>query len=117
MALDKATQKAVLFQHMKHHAGGISTLEAIKLYGIVRPAARIADLRDDGHIIRTERVPVLDDDGKEISHYAQYHLVATTDEVDRILAEDLWNECDREARMEDAYADRDEDHDPYDDRY
>ena len=115
MALDKASQKAVLLNHMKTRA--ISTLDAIKLYGIVRPAARIADLREDGHIITTERVQVLDEKGKEISHYARYRLVASTDEIDRILKEDLWNECDREARMEEADADRDEDQDPYDDRY
>lgn len=115
MALDKASQKAVLLNHMKSRS--ISTLDAIKLYGIVRPAARIADLRDDGHYIRTERVPVLDEKGKEVSHYARYHLVATTTEIDRILAEDLYEECARDARLEDYERWEQSDPLPFDDRY
>lgn len=115
--MDRASQKAVILQHLKSHGGGISTLDAIKLYGIIRPAARIADLRDDGHLIRTERVPVLDDDGREISHYAQYHLVATNDEINRILDEDLTHECADEYRLQQYYEQEREEPIPFDDRY
>ena len=49
------TQKEQILYHLQIH-GKITDLEAYRDYAIRRPAARICDLRKDGHKIRTERV-------------------------------------------------------------
>ena len=47
------TQKREVLQHLRR-TGALTPLEAIGVYGIFRLAARINDLRGDGHSINTE---------------------------------------------------------------
>lgn len=72
--MEREKQTAVVLNHLKYR-GGLTAIEAVKIYGIMRLAARIADLRDSGIGIRSERVAVLDERGKEVGHFARYHLV------------------------------------------
>lgn len=52
----------------------ITPLEALHMFGCLRLAARIFDLRADGHNIETQRIEV-GDDGKQV---AQYRLIHTS---------------------------------------
>jgi hypothetical protein len=72
--MEREKQTAVVLNHLKYR-GGLTAIEAVKIYGIMRLAARIADLRDSGINIRTERVSITNDKGKEVMHFARYHLV------------------------------------------
>ena len=64
------SQKAQILRHMEKR-GPITALEALRLFGCFRLAARIADLKEDGHTIHTETVTDLT--GKR---YASYSLQA-----------------------------------------
>ena len=66
-------QEQLLLDHMEQK-GSISTLEAIRLYNIVRPGARISDLRSKGFNIKTELVYRKRRDGRQ-THFAVYSLV------------------------------------------
>ena len=72
--MEREKQTAAVLNHLKQY-GGLTALEAVRNYGIMRLAARIADLRDSGINIRTERVSVRDEKDCEVAHYARYHLV------------------------------------------
>lgn len=72
--MEREKQTAVILNHLKQY-GGLTALEAVRNYGIMRLAARIADLRDSGIPVRTEMVKILDERGKVIEHFARYHLV------------------------------------------
>ena len=48
------SQSTQLISHMKEH-GSITGLQALKLYGCMRLAARVYDLRMKGHRIETQR--------------------------------------------------------------
>lgn len=61
------TQEKMVLEYMKTHKG-ITALGATRL-GIMRLAARISDLRGEGHIIDTE---IEKRNGK---HYARYYLI------------------------------------------
>lgn len=50
-----ATQNQIVLGHMRMY-GGISSFTAFEKYGITRLAARIHDLRDQGHVIETHNV-------------------------------------------------------------
>jgi len=56
-----------ILQHLRRKP--ITPIQALNLYGCFRLAARILDLRDEGHDIRTELVR------KGGTHYAKYTLV------------------------------------------
>jgi hypothetical protein len=60
------TQTARILSHLK--VGPITPLQALECYGCFRLAARIAELRDQGYNIHTERVTT----GEKT--YARYHL-------------------------------------------
>lgn len=62
----KPSQKNLIHQHLKMEP--ISPLEALEEYGCFRLAARIADLREDGHNIETVQTK---QNGKR---YATYRL-------------------------------------------
>jgi hypothetical protein len=69
---DEATgisQNKTIFNHMKTK-GGITQLQATRLYNITRLAPRISDLKRAGHIIDREMIPT----GK-FGKYARYFLV------------------------------------------
>lgn len=46
------SQDADILYHL-HNVGGITPLDALKLYGIFRLGARINDLRNEGYNIKT----------------------------------------------------------------
>jgi hypothetical protein len=51
--MELANQKLAILNYM--YAGKtITQLEALDMFGCMRLASRIRDLRDDGHIIRTD---------------------------------------------------------------
>lgn len=55
-----------ILRHMQEK-GSITALEALDLYGCFRLAARIKDLREDGHMIVTEEVTLANN--KTIAKY------------------------------------------------
>ncbi|MFI8224248.1 helix-turn-helix domain-containing protein [Pseudomonas sp. NPDC085632] len=55
-------------------AGPIDTFTAIRELNIVRPGARINELRDMGHRIMTERLTLTDDQGRTHRGMALYYL-------------------------------------------
>ena len=63
------TQCEGILQYMKSN-GGITSMDAFRL-GCTRLAARISDLKKDGHRIRTERVT------EKGTTFARYHLEET----------------------------------------
>ncbi len=58
----------------KHDFGSITQLEAMQDIGCMRLAARIADLKRDGHAIRREMETSKNRYGEDTS-YARYRLV------------------------------------------
>lgn len=60
------TQNAQILAHLKT-GKSITPLDALKLYGCFRLGARIFELRQDGHNIHSERVPV--GPGKLVASY------------------------------------------------
>ena len=61
------TQAEALLAHLRRGDEGITSLEALKLYGIGRLAARVYELKQDGHAISEELVEVAN--GKRVSRY------------------------------------------------
>ena len=61
----KLSQKKHLLYYLQEH-GSITALEALKIIGSLRLAARIKDLRDEGHNITTENIRI---NGKMIAKY------------------------------------------------
>ena len=70
--MPKVTQGYKILNHLKDF-GPVSTLEIIKLYNIVRPAAVVKELRDIGYPIETTIVWKKREDGS-VTHYAIYSL-------------------------------------------
>ena len=68
----KASQNARILAHMK--VAPITPMEALKYAGCLRLGARIYDLRDAGHDIRTEMVTVQNSRG-ERKRVARYRLI------------------------------------------
>ena len=68
----KASQNARILAHMK--VAPITPLEALKYAGCLRLGARIYNLRDAGHDIRTEMVTVQNSRG-ERKRVARYRLI------------------------------------------
>jgi len=66
------TQCEKILRHLNEH-GTITRREALLDYGIARLAARIRDLRERGHSIRTEMIEVTNHDNSK-SRVAKYHL-------------------------------------------
>lgn len=65
-------QRARLLERL--HAGPIDTFTAIRELNIVRPGARINELRDLGHKILTHRLALTDDQGRTHRGMALYYL-------------------------------------------
>ncbi|WP_425327998.1 helix-turn-helix domain-containing protein [Pseudomonas nitroreducens] len=68
-------QRARLLAYLRQH-GSINTFEAIRLLNILRPGARIAELRAKGHNIVTHLGTLKDDQGREHQNVATYYLSA-----------------------------------------
>lgn len=67
------TQNDQILQWLKNHRT-ITPLDALQMFGCLRLAARIFDLRADGHNIETQRIDV-GEGGKQV---AQYRLIHTS---------------------------------------
>lgn len=65
-------QRARLLERLQ--AGPIDTFTAIRELNIVRPGARINELRDLGHKILTHRLTLTDDQGRKHRGMALYYL-------------------------------------------
>jgi len=61
------TQAESILSYMKKSS--ITSIDALKLFGCFRLAARIKDLRNKGHLIHTE---IIKENGKQ---YARYWLL------------------------------------------
>lgn len=61
------TQVQSLLRHLQRDDSGITSLEALKLYGIGRLAARVYELKQAGYLINEELVEV--GEGKRVSRY------------------------------------------------
>lgn len=46
------TQQELILRHLEEY-GSITSLEAVELYGIMRLASRVSELRQDGHLIES----------------------------------------------------------------
>lgn len=68
----KATQLTRLLQYM-NECGWITPLDALREFGCMRLAARIHDLKAQGHVIVDERVHTSNRYGDKVS-FKQYRL-------------------------------------------
>lgn len=72
-ASERGRQAAAVLHHLRR-GDGLTSTEALDLYGISRLAAVVHDLRRDGHAIRTERVQVKRTHGEGMANVARYWL-------------------------------------------
>ena len=68
-------QRMRLLAYLSQH-GSINTFQAIALLNILRPGARIAELRAQGHGIVTHLSTLKDDHGRDHQKVATYYLSA-----------------------------------------
>ena len=66
-------QRARLLSHLREH-GSINTFEAIRLLNVLRPGARIFELRARGYKIATHLGVLKDDQGRLHHRVATYYL-------------------------------------------
>ncbi|MGE6780679.1 helix-turn-helix domain-containing protein [Vreelandella titanicae] len=71
-ATDSASQRTRILARLK--LGPVTTLELIQDENILRPGARICELRERGHDIRTHLQDVIDPWGRQHSRVALYYL-------------------------------------------
>ncbi|NVF13754.1 helix-turn-helix domain-containing protein [Vreelandella maris] len=71
-ATDSASQRVRILARLKR--GPVTTLELILDENILRPGARICELREKGHDIRTHLQDVIDPWGRKHSRVALYYL-------------------------------------------
>lgn len=74
MGKTKVTKEDRILYHLKTR-GSITSIEAVALFGVTRLSARIYDLRQKGHRIKSEKVNGVDRYGTKI-WYTRYTLVA-----------------------------------------
>lgn len=67
------SQASDILDYLKAHEEGITPLEALRLFGCMRLAARIADLKADGHTI------AMTEEAHEGGRHARYRLVTSTE--------------------------------------
>ena len=65
-------QTEQILDYMKNF-GGITPMDALKDIGCMRLAARIADLKREGHMIKSEKVPGRRRDGSKV-YFERYSL-------------------------------------------
>ncbi|KTT02151.1 helix-turn-helix domain-containing protein [Pseudomonas sp. RHF3.3-3] len=68
-----SAQRTRLLAYLRQH-GSINTFQAITLLNILRPGARISELRGLGHNIATHLGTLKDDQGREHPKVATYYL-------------------------------------------
>jgi hypothetical protein len=69
-----AAQRMRLLAHLRHAA--ISTIDARRDLNIMMPAARVKELREEGHRIVTVRISRADTEGRQHHNVALYTLVS-----------------------------------------
>lgn len=74
----RENQCELILRYMDEH-GSITSLEAMKLFGCMRLASRISDLRKRGYLIVRNMVRLEDEDGNFKCNYAEYHLAGEED--------------------------------------
>lgn len=72
---DAASQHARILARLKQ--GAATTIELIQEENILRPGARICELREKGHDIRTHLQDVIDPWGRKHSRVALYYFPTT----------------------------------------
>jgi hypothetical protein len=65
---ERASQNMRILAHLKKAT--LTPLEALKLYGCFRLGARVYDLRQDGHAIKSR---LIEKDGKRVAQYSLTH--------------------------------------------
>lgn len=70
-----SAQRMRLLAYLRLH-GSINTFQAIVLLNILRPGARISELRAQGHGIVTHLGTLKDDQGRDHQKVATYYLSA-----------------------------------------
>lgn len=73
MKKNKMTQEDMVLQHLKEF-GGITALDAVREYGILRLSARILNLRKQGYEITTDYLTSKNRYGSWVT-FAKYVLV------------------------------------------
>ncbi|MEW9624693.1 helix-turn-helix domain-containing protein [Rhodanobacter geophilus] len=68
-----AAQRQRLLAHLRHDS--IDTITARRRLNIMMPAARVKELRDQGHNIATVRISRADTEGRQHNNVALYTLV------------------------------------------
>lgn len=76
-------QRARLLEYMNTH-GSVNTFEAIRLLNILRPGARISELRAAGHRIQTHLGTLEDDHGRLHPKVATYYLSAAAGDREQV---------------------------------
>ena len=71
--MDNVSQSKKILAYLKTHNKGITPMDALRKFECFRLAARIADLRADGHDIRSEMETIEYEDGSK-KRYARYFL-------------------------------------------
>lgn len=70
----KKSQRELVLKYLQTHKTGITPLQAMEKFGVERLAARISDLKEDGHPIVKNMVVVKNRFGDKC-RVAQYRLV------------------------------------------
>ena len=73
----RTTQKEKVLAYMQRY-GSITPIDALREFSCMRLGARIADLKADGHHIKTEMVGSKNKFGEPV-HYASYSIVEGRD--------------------------------------
>lgn len=71
-ATDTASQRSRILARLRE--GSVTTIQLIEEENILRPGARINELRKSGHDIKTHLVDVLDPWGRKHSRVALYYI-------------------------------------------
>ena len=64
-------QKLQILNFLRNSNSGITSWDAISTFRITRLAARISELKDNGHVIDT----IMEQDNNDGKRYARYYLV------------------------------------------
>jgi len=64
-------QKLKILKFLRNSNSGITSWDAISTFRITRLAARISELKDDGHTIET----IMEQDDNAGKRYAKYYLI------------------------------------------
>ena len=75
--MGKVSQKSKVLNHLQNHRC-ITSMEAFSKYGATRLSAIIFDLRDEGYLIKTNKVTKKNKDGN-VCNYAEYSLMTEGD--------------------------------------